>query len=664
MQKLGKKGVEDEIPIVFIVVVMLLVATPAIGGVLYGLIGGESPDETSSKRTFQALVEDVNSIVNSPGVYDLKSNIPFYLSKDYAIAGFSKSEDSIQVFSSHSSGFSVKEGILKKPLSCAGKSCLCLIKMEDINNHLDSSKASCRTFDKNIIFYSMNEYLYANGEFSIFSTFGHNPMLGNYGYNKDMPFSNVYQPDNSRYDISGFVKLNYLKSKDSKYFANLLIAGTAPKEVTYLNAAGMSMASGLSVALGANTFYMDKLDLNNYVVKKDEIYLFIAPEKLKIVDGMFDKPPYSSFMTYLSGQLKMPTHKIAEDDDVYYDNDVVNFRKQALYHLAYRDATDVSDSISRSESPEETLYYFFDYLEWVDNKFVHTAPQRDSLVKQLTASALKKVMEALSRKETYCKEYYASTPFQDCMKVYFINCDIPQIKDKKKCLDVNKLYSKTYPSEVLYPQLIKWTAEVEGKDPDIQLLLYYVAEAEKANDYNKAYQLFLDFVKKKKVKSEEMPKELTVFKDALELSEAYAISEGYKSATEPIKKIGSFDVSGKSQEFSFVVIDDAHKYIYVPKKALINIPEDNLLDYTYETKIDDANLLAFAKNNYQAAENSISLTSKSLYSSRKYFVLQFLLIYDLVKVYTDPEEETTEETSVEAEASAESSPNPDSSATP
>lgn len=598
-----KKGTWDIGLTELVMIILVLVIFPvsvALGGQAIKFLSPTDPEATSSIRTFETLVENVNNLLKTNGAYAYNEDTIMSLDKDYAIAGFlpSNIQDKLPIFIW---GLSGSKRMLSRPESCGTSACMCLIKKtsqssKTADDYYDLKNAMCKTFGDNVIFYSQNEFVMTSPSrrdrvfgipFEIYqSDADQNILIPSYGLAKrgssfNLPLVSIKYDSETRVGENYFDDyLDDLNTKEERYLTSMFFAGTLPS-------IGTNEIEQVFITQG---FYIDKVDTNMLNLPSGDsskrVYVFVAPSKM-----MYDRVAYigvassvpnkelsevkirfEEFFKYLADKKVIATDYVKWDNNIISEqimkltlpNIVVDFRKAYLGYLAHKDSSAYSSYILNSQTDEEAIYYFLDYLSWLDNTLLHKSEDRNVLLEQLGSSAIGKIKDILEAIQAKCaKENTDETKQNDCFAKYFDDCTKDYIKDKDKCAKVKVLIASdnryALSKEALYNDVLTWYAEVLNKNKEIVLLLANINAIDEKNVAEK-YDLFLKYADdtKNKLKStnEDYPEDLEPFKKALRMHETYTSSTA--------KVEGPYGVSSDENQKYYILSMLGNEYVYAP----------------------------------------------------------------------------------------------------
>ena len=621
----NKRGmVLSEIIGLFLFVIVFFAAGSAVAGVVGWALSRENPEDVSSVESFENLVDEINSLIDSEGVYANEDDVLMYLGERFILVGFDKGQNSIPMFFGKERWFTEDENKedLPRPQSCVG-ACLCLIKTidgaddgansEDVEERYNLPGARCVSFDDNVHFYSLNEYLFCDKDSWKFgqtrSTYtykettlnGFSPLLFNYGQSNNLDFSLLFRSANSVYEKldSNFGSyLGSLLSEGGPYYSYTVLGGKVP----YSGRNDIQGEYADSHILGARLLYVDKVDYGELKNSGDDVYILITLSENTVVG---EEEPYigNSYTNYLSF-LGLDYDDATLTNPLTITNMIVDFRKIVFERLIPKSSVEYSSKIRSANHIDTKFFYYFDFYDWADNDLLFTDAERDDKVKELGIDALEHIRDALTAREKYCNQLPELSK-QTCLLQYVDICDVSEIPDKYLCEELLVGSVPIKPSE-LKATLIQWISEI---DPAGELKRKINdAEALEESSYGEAYQAYMQIINDN-FKNSTGDYDL----DAVRVSQLFFMASALELKQADYDLVARFFADDKT--LYQINISNETRYMFVPEesKLIISNSEDITLPFTFEEFASyDGILIDNIQNKREGSKELIYLTMEVL----------------------------------------------------
>lgn len=621
----NKRGmVLSEIIGLFLFVIVFFAAGSAVAGVVGWALSRENPEDVSSVESFENLVDEINSLIDSEGVYANEDDVLMYLGERFIIVGFDKGQNSIPMFFGKERWFTEDENKedLPRPQSCVG-ACLCLIKTidgaddgansEDVEERYNLPGARCISFDDNVHFYSLNEYLFCDKDSWKFgqtrSTYtykettlnGFSPFLFNYGESRNIGFSSLFRGANSVYvtlDSNFGSYLGSLLSDDGPYYSYTVLGGKVP----YSGRNDIQGEYADSHILGVRLLYIDKVDYGELKNSGDDVYILITLSENTVVG---EEEPYigNSYTNYLSF-LGFDYDDASLKNPLTITNMIVDFRKIVFERLMPKSSVEYSNMIKNANNNDLKIYYFLDFYDWADNNLLFTDSERDDKIKELGSSTLENVKDAIQARIDYCETLPDSSK-QICLLQYIDDCSVDHIPDINLCEEIMANPVEIKPED-LKTILVQWIGEI---DPAGELKRKINdAKALEENSYNEAYQAYMQIINDN-FKNSTGGYDL----DAVRVSQLFFMASALELKQADYDVVARFFVDNKT--LYQVNTSNETRYVFVSEesKLIVSNSEDITLPLTFEEFASyDGILLDNIQNKREGSKELIYLTMEVL----------------------------------------------------
>jgi len=613
----------SEIIGLFLFVIIFFSAGGAVAGMVGWALSREDPGDVSSVESFENLVDEINTLIDTEGVFQSKDDVLMYLGERFILVGFENGQDSIPMFFGKESWFindDNKED-LPRPNSCIG-ACLCLIKTidgaddgansENIEERYNLPGARCISFDSNVHFYSLNEYLFCDRDsrshelrnmynYKDTTLNGFSPLLFNYGYSNNVDFSALFRSANSVYETldSNFGSyLGSLLSEEGPYYSHTVLGGMVPYS-------GRNDVEGYYAEhhiLGARLLYLDKIDYGELKNSGDDVYILITLSE-NIVTGEEQEYIGNSYTNYLSF-LGLDYDDASLTNPLTITNMIVDFRKIVFERLMPKSPVEYSSMIRSATNNDLKMYYFLDFYDWADNDLLFTDLERDDKVKELGSDALEDVKDAIQIRVDYCEGLPDSSK-QACLLQYVDDCSVDHILDMNLCEEImaDPVLIKPEDLKII---LAQWISEI---DPAGELKRKINdAEALEENSYYEAYQAYMQIIDDNFKKTDG-----SYDLDAVRVSQLYFMASALELKQANYSVVARFFEDDKN--IYQVNISNETKYMFIPeesKLAVSNI-EDITLPLPFEEFASyDGILIDNIQNKKEGSRELIYLTMEVL----------------------------------------------------